>query len=81
MLTGVRYEEITDKGLVIRDKEGQRQNVEADTVVLATGAIPNTELAADLKRQNAAVHLIGDCVTPGKITDAIRDGARVGREI
>jgi len=81
MLTSVRYEEITDRGLVITDKEGNRQNIEADTVVLATGAIQNTELATQLEGQDITLHLIGDCVTPGKIIDAIRDGARVGREI
>jgi len=81
MLTGVKYEEITNKSLVITNKEGQRQNIEADTIVLATGAIQNTELATELKGQDIALHLIGDCVTPGKIIDAIRDGARVGREI
>jgi len=81
MLTSVRYEEITGRGLVITDKEGKRQNIEADTVVLATGAIQNTELATQLEGQDIALHLIGDCVTPGKIIDAIRDGARVGREI
>jgi 2,4-dienoyl-CoA reductase-like NADH-dependent reductase (Old Yellow Enzyme family)/thioredoxin reductase len=81
MLTGVRYEEITDKGLVITNKEGKRQNIGADTIVLATGATPNTELAAELQGQNIALHVIGDCVTPGKISEAIRDGARVGREI
>lgn len=81
MLTGVRYEEITDKGLVITDKEGQKQNIEADTVALATGAIPKTELTTELEGQDIALHFIGDCVTPGKIIDAIRDGARVGREI
>jgi 2,4-dienoyl-CoA reductase-like NADH-dependent reductase (Old Yellow Enzyme family)/thioredoxin reductase len=81
MLTSVRYEEITDRGLVITDKEGKRQNIEADTIVLATGAIQNTELATQLEGQDIALHLIGDCVTPGKIIDAIKDGARVGREI
>jgi 2,4-dienoyl-CoA reductase-like NADH-dependent reductase (Old Yellow Enzyme family)/thioredoxin reductase len=81
MLTGVKYEEITDRSLVITNKEGQRQNIQADTVVLATGTIQNTELATELKGQDIALHLIGDCVTPGKIIDAIRDGARVGREI
>ncbi len=81
MLTGVRYEEITDKGLVITDKEGQRKNIKADTIVLATGATQNTELATELERQDIALQLIGDCVRPGKIVDAIRDGARVGREI
>jgi 2,4-dienoyl-CoA reductase-like NADH-dependent reductase (Old Yellow Enzyme family)/thioredoxin reductase len=80
-LTGVTYEEITDKGLVITDREGRRQNIEADTIVLATGANPNTQLAAELKHLNVSLHLIGDCVTPAKIADAIRDGARVGREI
>jgi len=81
MLTSVRYEEITDRGLVITNKEGKRQNIEADTIVLATGAIQNTELATQLEGQDITLHLIGDCVTPGKIIEAIRDGARVGREI
>jgi len=81
MLTGVKYEEITDRGVVITDNRGQRRTIEADTVVLATGAIPNSGLAAELKRQNIVVHLVGDCVTPGKIVEAIRDGARAGREI
>jgi 2,4-dienoyl-CoA reductase-like NADH-dependent reductase (Old Yellow Enzyme family)/thioredoxin reductase len=81
MLTGVKYEEITDKSLVITNKEGQRQHILAYTVVLAIGAIQNTELATELKGQDIALHLIGDCITPGKIIDAIGDGARVGREI
>jgi 2,4-dienoyl-CoA reductase-like NADH-dependent reductase (Old Yellow Enzyme family)/thioredoxin reductase len=81
MLTGVRYEEITDKGLVITDKEGRRQNIEADTVVLAAGASPDTQLAAEMKRLDVPLYLVGDCVKPAKIADAIRDGARVGREI
>ena len=81
MLTGVKYEEITDRGVVIIDNRGQRRTIEADTVVLATGAVPNSGLATELKRQDIAVHLIGDCVTPGKIAEAIRDGAKVGREI
>ena len=81
MLTGVKYEEITDRSLVITNKEGQRQNIQVDTVVLATGAIQNTELVTELKGNDIALHLIGDCVTPGKIMDAVRDGARVGREI
>jgi 2,4-dienoyl-CoA reductase-like NADH-dependent reductase (Old Yellow Enzyme family)/thioredoxin reductase len=81
MLTAVNYEGITDRGVAITDNRGQRRTIEADTVVLATGAVPNSGLAAELKRQNIAVHLIGDCVTPGKIAGAIRDGARVGREV
>ena len=33
MLAGVTYEEITDKGLVIIDKEGKRRTLEADTII------------------------------------------------
>jgi 2,4-dienoyl-CoA reductase-like NADH-dependent reductase (Old Yellow Enzyme family)/thioredoxin reductase len=81
MLTGVRYEEITGKGLVITNKEGQRQNIEADTIVFATGAIQNNKLAKELEGQDIVLNHIGDCAKPGKIIDAIRDGAKVGREI
>jgi len=81
MLTGVRYEQITPKGLNIITSEGRRQTIEADTIVIATGGNSNTELAQQLERKVPALHLVGDCVQPRDIMGAIADGARVGREI
>ena len=81
MLTGVRYEEITDKGLIFRDSQGKRTTIEADTIVLAAGARPSAQLANELKGKVRLLYAIGDCVEPRRIREAIHDGARVAREI
>ena len=53
MLTGVSYEEITSEGLVITNKEGKKQTIPADTIVLAVGARPNTALLSILEGKGA----------------------------
>jgi len=80
MLPGVKYEEITAKGLVITDREGKRRILEG-TIVLAAGATPRSELAEKIKGKVPEVHLVGDSVQPRKIADAIEEGARVGRQL
>ena len=49
MLTQTEGEEILDKGLVIANKDGQRQTIEADTIVLACGSMPNDNLLEELR--------------------------------
>ncbi|MDP2954020.1 MAG: hypothetical protein Q8O76_11980, partial [Chloroflexota bacterium] len=61
--------------------EGRRQLLEADTIVLATGAVPNAGLAAALEGKGYQVYLAGDCRGPEGIPQAIHDGARIGRAI
>lgn len=80
-LTGVKYEEWTDEGLVITTSEGKRDVLEADDIVIAAGAQPNTALAEQLKGKVPAIHLAGDCVEPRRIADAIGDGFRIGRTL
>ncbi len=75
------YEEITPEGLVIIDSEGQRRTLPADTVVLATGVTPNDRLAKSVAGKVSELYLAGDCAEPGRIIDAIADGARIGRQI
>ena len=81
MLTGVRDEEVIDKGLLITTKESEKRTIKADTIVLATGARPNTELSKALKDKGYETHLIGDCIEPRRILDAIHDGFAVSRTI
>ena len=81
LLTSVKYEKFTDKGLVITDNKGQQQTIEADTVVIAAGSQPNAALAEALKGKVPEVHLAGDCVKPRTIMDAIAEGNRVGRTV
>jgi len=81
MLPLVQYEAITAEGLVIRDQEGRKRKLEADTIVLAAGAVPRAELAEDLKGKVPEIHLVGDCLEPRRILEAIEEGAKVGRQL
>jgi 2,4-dienoyl-CoA reductase (NADPH2) len=81
MLAGVKYEEITDEGLTITTKGGERQTIEADTIVTALPLLPNTELLESLEGSAPEVYAIADCKEPHLIVDAIADGARIARAI
>jgi pyruvate/2-oxoglutarate dehydrogenase complex dihydrolipoamide dehydrogenase (E3) component len=81
MLAGVEYEEITEAGVVIKTSTGERKVIEADTVVLAAGAVPNTELVAALQGKVARVVSVGDCTEPRSIREAVEEGYRAGLEI
>jgi 2,4-dienoyl-CoA reductase (NADPH2) len=81
MMAGVKYEEITDKGLTITTKEGKKQTIEADTIVTALPLQPNTELLKSLKGSVPEVYAIGDCKEPNLTVDAIADGSRIARAI
>jgi 2,4-dienoyl-CoA reductase-like NADH-dependent reductase (Old Yellow Enzyme family)/thioredoxin reductase len=82
LVTGVKkYEAITEDGLVMIDGRGKRRTLEADTIVLAAGAIPNDQLAKAAEGRVGQIYLAGDCVQPRRILDAIHDGARLGREV
>ncbi len=80
METSLRVEEITAKG-VNGIREGNPIFFSADTVVLATGSLPNKELAIQLQNKVLEVHLIGDCVEPRKIKEAIEEGFSVGSKV
>jgi 2,4-dienoyl-CoA reductase (NADPH2) len=79
MLPSVKYEEITDRGLIITTKEGKKQTVEADTIVMALPLLPNTKLLKELDGIAPEVYAIGDCKDPRLIVDAIADGSRIAR--
>ncbi len=81
VMTEVKYEEITDKGLTIITKEGKRQSIEADTIVPATPLTPNAELLKALQGRVPEIYLIGDCRKPGLVVDAIADGSHIAHAI
>lgn len=81
MLTGVRYESISDKGLTLVTSEGERLTIEADTIVLAAGAASNTQLFQALEGKIREIYLAGDCVQPRRIVEAMHDGSSIGRKI
>ncbi|MBA7715515.1 Cinnamate reductase [subsurface metagenome] len=80
MLTEVTYEAITDKGLTFV-REGQRETIEADTILIAVPPRANTELFKTLEGKVPEVYVTGDCKEPRLIVDAIEDGSRIGYAI
>jgi 2,4-dienoyl-CoA reductase (NADPH2) len=82
MISGVKeYVEITDKGLTIINKGGERQIIEADTVVPALPLTPNMGLVESLKGKVPKIYAIGDCKDPHLIVDAIGTGLRTARAV
>jgi 2,4-dienoyl-CoA reductase (NADPH2) len=80
LLAGVTYERITHEGLVIRTREGNRETLEADSILTALPLLANPGLARELEKESAniAIYRIGDCKESGFMHDAIADGFRVG---
>jgi len=70
LLPEVDYKEITDSGLVVKH-EGQEELIEADTIVLAAGAVPIRELS---HLEGVPVQMVGDCQKPRGIREAIAEG-------
>ena len=78
MLTEVKYESITSRSLTFVTKDGERQTIEADTIVLAAGSKPSIDLFKALEGKVAEIHMAGDCVKPRRIVEAIDEGYRAG---
>ncbi len=69
-------------GSVVIGRNGSEERIEGvDTVVLALGSIPVSELAGLAQTGVAEVYVIGDAEQPGQATEAITAGARIGRAI
>lgn len=79
MLTNTKVEEIADAGIVIVDNGGRKRVIEADTMVLASGAKSNRALLEALEGVVPEVYLAGDCLYPGNIMSAIHQGSMVAR--
>jgi NADPH-dependent 2,4-dienoyl-CoA reductase/sulfur reductase-like enzyme len=81
MLNGVTYDRATEEGLVIKTKDGERKTIEADTIVLAVGAVSEQRLYQEVKGRVAEIYLVGDSVSPRRIGEAIAEGFQTGLAI
>ncbi len=68
-----RCQEIT-KNSVVMEKGGRIQEILYDTVIYSTGLRANRELAQSFYGITPDVAVIGDCVAPRKIMEAIYEG-------
>jgi 2,4-dienoyl-CoA reductase-like NADH-dependent reductase (Old Yellow Enzyme family)/thioredoxin reductase len=80
-LTGWKLEEIESGRVLLSGKDAAQKEVPADSVILALGMASNQEWVGPLKEIFPEVFVIGDCLEPRKIYQAIHEGAFAGRAV
>jgi len=81
VLTGTTVVAVSDGLVTVADREGQRRDLEGDTVVLALGMTPRRATVDALKAAAPRVAVVGDCVKPRLIIDAVHEGFHAAAEI
>jgi 2,4-dienoyl-CoA reductase-like NADH-dependent reductase (Old Yellow Enzyme family)/thioredoxin reductase len=81
ILTEMKVEEITDKGIIAIDIEWKRSTIAADTVILSLGLKPRTTTVNQFTNVAADIYIIGDCHEAGTVKEAVHDGFNVAVEI
>jgi thioredoxin reductase len=79
--TGLTCCEITNEGVVAAGADGERTVIPADTVVVAVGYRPLTEVVDALVGTAPEFMTIGDCVRPRRLLNAIRMGYDAGMAV
>ena len=80
-LTGIQIDEVTPKEVLGSDRDGKRQRIKADTLILALGSHPDMTLYESLRSGNWDLRAIGDCVKPRNVSNAISDAAQLVRQL
>ena len=73
--------EVTDEGMICEDKEGNRIELKADSVISAAGIAPNESTVEMLRDTVIDFAVVGDCYQPGLIRTAVRQGHDTGMNI
>jgi 2,4-dienoyl-CoA reductase-like NADH-dependent reductase (Old Yellow Enzyme family)/NADPH-dependent 2,4-dienoyl-CoA reductase/sulfur reductase-like enzyme len=79
--TGLTCIEITSEGVVAAGVDGERTVLPADTVVVAVGYRPRTEVVDALAGTAPEFMTIGDCVRPRRVLYAVRMGYDAGMAV
>lgn len=79
ILINTKVEAITREGVIVNHK-GMKRTIEADTIVLATGAQAN-KLFSDERKSATVTYEVGDCKKARKLVNAIHEGFMVARKI
>jgi 2,4-dienoyl-CoA reductase-like NADH-dependent reductase (Old Yellow Enzyme family)/thioredoxin reductase len=80
-LLGTKEEVFKDNVLTVTTEQDKMIAVPVDTVVIATGAVPNRALYDELKDTFEQIYRLGDCVELRDIASAIKEGFEVGLSI
>jgi 2-enoate reductase len=80
VLTSTKLVGVTGEGAVV-EANGSERELKADSIVLALGFRPDSTLQDSLEGKVPELFVIGDCVKPRNIIDAIWEGFHASRVI
>ena len=80
-VTGGTGRAVTDEGLVYTDREGQEHLLPADAVLCAVGMRACTGVMEELWNVVDEQYVIGDCVKPAQVTQAISDAYYLAKNL
>jgi 2,4-dienoyl-CoA reductase-like NADH-dependent reductase (Old Yellow Enzyme family)/thioredoxin reductase len=81
LYTGVKGEEMTDKGMKIISELGKEIFITADDIVIAVGSESDRRFSKVLEGRIPRIYEAGDCLKPSRIYEAISQGAEAGFEV
>ncbi len=80
IITNAQVSSLEDGNIKFK-KEGKEESIQFDNVIIATGSSPVRTISDKIEKTGIPHSIIGDCVKPGKINDAIHSGFFAGLEI
>ncbi len=72
---------IENNKVICEGSNGNQRTVQASSVICALGFRPNDGFIDIIKKLDFHIEMVGDCLKPGKIADAIRAGFLVSSKI
>ena len=81
ILIETRVESIKWGNIRIKDKNGERSSLPADSVILSVGSVPEDSRLYSLKKSFPEVYIVGDAELQGNAGSALRSAAKVALQI
>ncbi|MBI4332004.1 MAG: FAD-dependent oxidoreductase [Chloroflexi bacterium] len=81
VLTNTKIVGIAEGSVAAASQDGEEFTIEADSLVVAVGAIAENKLGPALEGKAPEVYVIGDSKEPRSLKEAILEGAHVARQI
>ena len=72
---------VNDTGITVVGEDGEERFIEADTVLISAGMKSNKEEAESFRESAIDFIMIGDCIKPSNVEDAVRTGYEAALQI
>lgn len=81
VLSGVKYEGITSRGIGFISQDGVKQKREADNIIVAMGTVADPALISSFNGKAPEIYPVGDCNKVSYIKDSIAEAYKIASMI